>query len=34
VRTAELIGLRPVWVPELAGSLPQPATVTAQREKV
>jgi exo-beta-1,3-glucanase (GH17 family)/cellulose synthase/poly-beta-1,6-N-acetylglucosamine synthase-like glycosyltransferase len=34
VRTAELIGLRPVWVPELAGSLPQPATLTAQREKV
>ena len=35
VRTAELIGLRPVWVPELAGSLPQPATVgTAQRENV
>ena len=34
VRTAELIGLRPVWVPELAGSLPQPATVTTmQREK-
>jgi glucan 1,3-beta-glucosidase len=36
VRTAELIGLRPVWVPELAGSLPQPAvtsTVT-QREQV
>ncbi len=35
VRTAELIGLRPVWVPELAGSLPQPATVAAvQREQV
>ncbi|WP_407154124.1 glycosyltransferase [Bradyrhizobium sp. STM 3557] len=35
VRSAELIGLRPVWVPELAGSLPQPATVPmAQREKV
>jgi glucan 1,3-beta-glucosidase len=35
VRTAELIGLRPVWVPELAGPLSQPAAVgTVQREQV
>jgi glucan 1,3-beta-glucosidase len=34
VRTAELIGLRPVWVPELAGPGMQPATLSAAATKV
>ncbi|MGJ5019881.1 glycosyltransferase [Bradyrhizobium oligotrophicum] len=34
VRTAELIGLRPVWVPELAGPGMQPAPLSAAATKV
>ena len=34
VRTAELIGLRPVWVPELAGPGMQPSTLSAAATKV
>lgn len=34
VRTAELIGLRPVWIPELAGPMPQPIIGNVHKETV